>query len=148
MRGKVNLLYEELEPLLGEMGYVLLEAKSVHVQGRVKVYVTVFSGQGIAVDDCIRVNKTLLPRLKIMLASQDIVLEVSSPGLERKIARFEEFIVFKGKSAKILIENEDWIWGDIVDANEKTLILNVSGNMRELTREQVIRAQLVYKGDK
>lgn len=151
---KVNRdpLYAALEPLIAAMGYSLLEVNTVHLKEGRKVYLVVYSAQGISMKDCTEINRTVLPKLEIILDARDISLEVSSPGLERKLSSFEEFALFQGKKARVLIKDEGWIFGIITEADQKSLVFNVEGvegnDMRELTRDLVYKAQLVYqRGD-
>ena len=146
MQSQTSLLCEQLRPLLREMEYVLLDVQSVHVHDGLKVYITIYSEQGIGVNNCALLSKTLLPRLEVMLSSQDIALEVSSPGIERKLATFEEFMVFRGKHAKVLLEDDGWVSGLITKADEERVFFDVAGSMREFSKEQVVKAQLIYQG--
>ena len=144
MKERESPLYSELQPLLSEMGYVLLEARSVQIKEGLKTYLVVHSEEGVSVDDCAQINRMLLPRLENMFDSQNLTLEVSSPGLERKLASFEEFIVFKGKDVRVLVE-EGWVSGVITEADERAIVLDVSGTRQEFMRAEIMKARLLYR---
>ncbi len=138
----------ELQALIGSMGYVLLEVKTVHISAGRKVYMVIHSEQGISMEDCAFINKTILPRLEILFSSREITLEVSSPGLERELAGFDEFMIFQGKYVRVLLEDSRWIYGVIAKADEKSLFLNKAGIMREIRNDHIRKAQLIYRGEK
>jgi ribosome maturation factor RimP len=60
-------------------------------------------GSGITVDDCARVSRALEPQLDASgLVSENYVLEVSSPGVERPLRNAADWRRFAGRTAKVL----------------------------------------------
>jgi ribosome maturation factor RimP len=56
---------------------------------------------GIGVSDCARVHRVLLPRLEALLGSDDVAMEVGSPGTERVIKNAAEFALFVGRPLRV-----------------------------------------------
>ncbi|MDR2097193.1 MAG: hypothetical protein LBP37_01565, partial [Spirochaetaceae bacterium] len=51
----------------------------------------------VSIDDCARVHRAILPRLELAFPKLDIYIEVSSPGIERKIKDGAEFAHYIGR---------------------------------------------------
>jgi len=148
METQTSPLHSELEPLIAAMGHVLLEVKTFCMKEAQKVYLVVYSAQGISMEDCTQISRVVLPRLEVMLDSRDLMLEVSSPGLERKLHRFEEFMLYEGRRARVLIPDEGWVYGVITQADQEKVGLKEEDNIRILYKDMVRKAQLIYEGEK
>jgi len=85
-----------------EEGCELLELK-IHRRGeRSVVALTVDRAGGVSVEDCARVSR----RLEAVLDQQQpfehaYVLEVSSPGLDRKLESPREYLHFRGRQVRV-----------------------------------------------
>ena len=64
--------------------------------------------EGVTHDHCRRVSRQMSTILDIedVVAPDRYQLEVSSPGLDRKLLKVEDFKRFSGKKARIRLENE------------------------------------------
>ena len=86
-----------IEPTLTGMGYELVALERAG-HGLVRVYID--SPQGVGLDDCVTVSN----QLTRLFAVEDVDygrLEVSSPGLDRPLAKDADFIRFAGRMAQI-----------------------------------------------
>jgi len=102
---------ELLEPALRDMGkeLVMVEYRREQAGWVLRLYADRLGEAGITVDELIEISKTAGPMLDV----EDIIripyrLEVSSPGLDRPLARPEDYERFAGRAAVITtIENLD-----------------------------------------
>ena len=73
-------------------------------------------------------------------------LEVSSPGMNRPLAKPEHFLRFKGKTAKIVIMEGEGSTrtriGEIVDAAGDSVIISVNGEEEEIPFDKISKANL------
>ena len=121
---KKDELWDDIEPVVSGLGFSIVELKSRKVRKSYQVHVVIYHPEGVGVEDCSLLYKTLYPRIEILTGSRDINLEVSSPGLERRLKSVEELAIFEGKKVRILTEGvEEWIAGTIAGMdNEKVRI--------------------------
>lgn len=116
---------EELEKLLNDCGVALYDTEIANENGRqiYRVYIT--KSGGVSLDDCEVVSKLLSPIYDVMPpVSGDWVLEVSSPGLERKLGKPEHFAKSISEMAKIILSDKSEIIGTIVSANGDDIVIN------------------------
>ena len=95
-----------IEPVVEEMNCVLwgIEQISHGRQSTLKVYID--SDNGVDIDDCARVSRQISSLLDVEdLISGSYTLEVSSPGLERRLFKAEHFERFKGATIKLSLRN-------------------------------------------
>ena len=102
-----NVLSEQiaeiLNPSLGAEGYELVEINLSQMgNGIVQLVVERLDTKSITIDDCVQITKLAAVRLDI----EDIIkhaynLEVTSPGIDRKLKKFSHFMHYKGFDANI-----------------------------------------------
>jgi ribosome maturation factor RimP len=99
---KVNGL---LEPVLGPLGYELVDARFLTEHGRhiLRLFVDRVDREGgMTVGDCERVSREVETLLEVEgILGERSVLEVSSPGLNRPLTKEADFTRFAGKAAEI-----------------------------------------------
>jgi len=101
------------------------------------VFVTVYIyGEDLDIHNLEKINKKLYPLLEELSFLKDkLNLEVSSPGIFRKIKYFNEFFIFKNKDVRISLEKGITIEGkmknyennilEIIDKNSSTINIKV-----------------------
>ncbi|MFW5642777.1 MAG: ribosome assembly cofactor RimP, partial [Alkalispirochaeta sp.] len=114
------------------------------VKGRTHVHCVLHHPEGINLDALGEVHSALQPRLETLLEDDDLYIEFSSPGIERRFKSFHEFQVFLGKRAKVLlVDGMEWIEGTIMEADDTRCLLAIDGETeRILSPEGVIKARL------
>ncbi len=107
---------------------------------------------GVTHADC----ETISQQVGTILDVEDVVpggsytLEVSSPGVERKLSRPEDFLRFQGKKAKIVLreplENSRYWEGVLAGFSEGVVTLEPSpGKKVDLEFQQIQRANLKFE---
>ena len=88
-----------------------------------RVYIT--KSGGVSLDDCEVVSKLLSPIYDVMPpVSGDWVLEVSSPGLERKLSKIDHFVKSIGEMTKVALNDKSQIVGKITSVNGDDILIN------------------------
>ena len=127
-----NQLLEEAEavvsPVLANLGYDLVELGLVVSHGRRTLRVFIDKPGGVKLEDCALASKTVGPVLDEHGVSLGrYFLEVSSPGVERKLKTREDFRHFIGRKALVrLREARDGVGeieGRIASFDDDTLKL-------------------------
>lgn len=99
-----------------------LELYDVEYDGKnLRVYID--SPGGVTINTCEEVSNILSLRLDALdLIPHSYVLEVSSPGVERKLKKVEHFKKVIGK--KIMVQREnDYIYGELLNADDQLITL-------------------------
>lgn len=114
-------------------------------------------GQGVTVDDCALVSRTLEPWLDdLSELSERYTLEVSSPGVERPLLRRRDFVRFRGLRAAFRLASpppgmdskrmEGTVEG-VVGADPDDFRIQVGlddGTVLEVERGELVRANLLW----
>lgn len=146
MRG--DELKELLEPTVGRLGYELvdLEVRLGGKNGVVRVFID--GPEGIGLDDCERASRAVSALLDV----EDPIpghynLEVSSPGLDRKLTKVEHFQRFEGEMLKVRmrfpIEGRRRFRGKLVASNAESILVEADGEVHTLPIATIDTARLV-----
>ena len=133
---------EELEKLLQGCGVALYDTEIANENGRqiYRVYIT--KSGGVSLDDCEAVSKLLSPIYDVMPpVSGDWVLEVSSPGLERKLSKIDHFAKSIGEMAKITLNDKSQIIGKITSVNGDDIALSSDEESLSLNFNDIKKAK-------
>ncbi|MGP1594843.1 MAG: ribosome maturation factor RimP [Treponema sp.] len=135
--------FTDYEPLVTGLGYTLVELQVVLHRSSRLIKAVIHSENGIAVDDCSKVHRVLLSRAEVLFNSQDIEMEVSSPGLNRMIKNAFEFHAFIGENIKILESSSaDWVEGTLVSADSTHISVEILGVQRDILYADIKKAKL------
>jgi ribosome maturation factor RimP len=99
-------------------------------------------------DDCESVSQQISLILDVEdLISEDYTLEVSSPGLNRKLTKIEHYLRFLGSEVKIKlhpsIEGRKNYRGKLLVADEDEIEIEVDGQMHRIATDTIDNTRLV-----
>jgi len=137
-----------LEPAVERLGYELvdLEVRLGGKGGLVRLYID--KPDGIDLDDCEKVSLAVSAVLDV----EDPVpgnynLEVSSPGLDRKLTKVEHFQRFEGETVKVQlrfpIEGRRRFRGTLLSSDDENIVVEVDGESFSLPLKTIDTARLV-----
>ena len=137
-----------LEPTVERLGYELadLEVRLGSKGGLVRIFID--KPEGIDLDDCEKVSLAVSALLDV----EDPVpgnynLEVSSPGLDRKLTKVEHFQRFEGETVKVQmrfpIEGRRRFRGTLVSSDDENIVVEVDGESHSLPLKTIDTARLV-----
>src|SRR5210317_432564 len=137
-----------LEPTVERLGYELadLEVRLGGKGGLIRVFID--KPDGIDLDDCEKVSLAVSALLDV----EDPVpgnysLEVSSPGLDRKLTKPEHFQRFEGETVKVQmrfpIEGRRRFRGTLVSSDDENIVVEVDGESHSLPLKTIDTARLV-----
>ncbi len=141
-------LHALLEPAIEQMGYELtdLEVRLGTRDGVLRVFID--KADGIGLDDCEAVSR----QVSAVLDVEDpipghYVLEVSSPGLDRRLTKAEHFRRFSGADVRIKLrmplDGRRNFRGAIGAVDDETVEVNVDGVWHALPIAEIASARLV-----
>jgi ribosome maturation factor RimP len=143
----IGRITEIVNPVLERLALTLVEVEYKEAGPRSILRIFVDKPGGVTIDDCVEASREVNVRLDV----EDIIphrytLEVSSPGLTRKLRRVEDFESAVGKRVK-LITGEGSIVGQLVDFKEETAEVITEGGRRTLKLAEIERANLELDPD-
>lgn len=123
-------LYEWVERAVAGLGYEFVHLEWVPRSGLMRVYLD--KEGGVNVDDCARVSDHLTRSMAVEGIDYER-LEVSSPGLDRPLARERDFERFAGRKAKVVLRmpmnGRKTITGVIGESKNGTVTFSTEGNL-------------------
>ncbi|MFP4376670.1 MAG: ribosome assembly cofactor RimP [Spirochaetales bacterium] len=135
----------ELEDVVQGLGFEIVEANQSVVKGRTHVHLVVYREEGVNVDHCAEIHKTLAPRLELILDDRDVALQVSSPGIDRVFKHMHEFSVFAGRGVRVLRKsNLEWEAGRIESSDEQSVTLQTGESRITVEFADIQKAKLDY----
>jgi len=150
----------EIERLVEEAGFELVTLERAGARNRPLLRLRIDrpdsepGHSGVTADDCAQVSRVLHERLEGSPNSlENLVLEVSSPGVERPLVRQKDFDRFAGN--RIVVRGyrplvgksrqvEGLLTGLVGDAGDR-LALEVEGERIEIPLDAVAKATLAYR---
>ncbi len=140
-----------LEPSIERLGYELtdLEVRLSGNGGLVRL--TIDKPDGIDLDDCEKVSHAASALLDVEdPVAGNYNLEVSSPGLDRKLTKIEHFQRFNGETLKVSmrfpIEGRRRFRGTLVSSDDENIVVEVDGESHSLPLSMIDTARLVPEG--
>ena len=141
-------LRQLLEPAIQRLGYEVsdLEAKLGGKDGVIRIFVD--HPDGIGLEDCEKVSRAVSALLDV----EDPLpghynLEVSSPGLDRKLTKVEHFQRFEGDTVKVQMRfpilGRKRFRGTLVSSDDENIVVEVDGELHELPMATIDTARLV-----
>jgi ribosome maturation factor RimP len=135
-----------LEPTLANMGYELVEVEQLARGKLLRIFVD--KEGGINIDDCVLISN----HLSKLLAVENIDysrLEVSSPGLDRRLKKETDFYRFRGERVKlklrVALQGQRNFEGVLLEINNDKLKLEVEGKELDIELNNLEKARLVPK---
>jgi ribosome maturation factor RimP len=128
--------------------YDILQTKE-HKSNILRVYIT--SKNGINLDKCAHVSRMISPLLDIQEPMNGkYTLEVSSPGIERKLKTLHHFQCSINSKVKIKNYAKELLKGDLVSVDDKGLIVvkDLDNNMQEIQYDNVLSASTYFEWNK
>lgn len=139
-RGLMDKLFAMVNTELAMMGFELIDLEFVGKSLRL----TIDKPGGVTLGDCVSVTR----RVSLLLDAEDPIeskyrLEVSSPGLNRKLKTAREFEHFSGRRAKVQTD-EGIFRGTITALKGENVIFEVEGSEISVGLSDIIKANLDF----
>ena len=107
--------------------------------------------KGITVKDCEKVSKHISKVIEAdELYSNSLILEVSSPGIDRKFFNKEQYINYLGRMIKVRYRNEQMeyksVKGFLRKVSKEAIVVEVSNEESFINFEAIEKANLEFTG--
>ena len=135
--------FADYEQLVTGLGYKLVDLQVIRQKTQRLIKAVIYSKNGVGIDDCSKVHRALLARAEVLLNSQDIQMEVSSPGLNRVIKNAAEFQAFVGETIKVMeVSCSDWLEGELIAADSAKISMKTSCGEKNILYRDIKKAKL------
>ena len=150
MEKTLEMLEEKMEEHLNELGLELADIEYVSEGGYnyLRIYVEKPDGN-TSLDDCVELSGRI-DDIADELINEKFYLEVSTPGLERKLKRPKDFTRFTGRKVKIYtksqVEEKKTFEGKLEKfENETIFLLDDTGKVYEIPFSKLKKSNLIYE---
>ena len=117
----------DLNALASECGLEFYDCETASENGKTIYRVFVTKQGGVSLEDCEKLSRILSPIFDVEPpVSGEYFLEVSSPGVERKLSKMEHFSKSVGELVKITTSEKDKICGKILKFEDENLYLDTT----------------------
>jgi ribosome maturation factor RimP len=139
-------LIELLEPPLAALGFELADLDA-HLGRRGLLRIFIDRAQGVTLEDCERVSEQLGAWLDVEdPLPGSYVLEVSSPGFDRRLRTLAHFERFAGERAKLELrdarEGRRKLTGRLAGTEAGQVLIEVDGEVRRVALNDIAVARL------
>ena len=134
----------DVEALVEGLGYRLVDYSLDKVKSGWHAIVVIFSPHGTGIDDCSKVHRPLQQRLEVLLDSQDVSMEVSSPGVHRVFKKSYELKAFQGFTVSVWdVTCTDWVTGTLIEYKEDAVVLQNDTVTKTIAFSAIKKAKLI-----
>jgi ribosome maturation factor RimP len=142
---ELQSLREQVSDVVSGLGYSVVDVNQSVVKGRTHVHLVIYRREGVNVDDCAEIHKTVAPRLELLLDDRDVALQVASPGIDRTFKSNREFAVFVNRGVKVLLKSSmEWTSGIVASSDETSVTLESDGTSAHIPFSDIQKAKLDY----
>ncbi len=146
-------LYKNLKPLVDPLGVELIDVELKTHEDKPLIRLVVYREQGVALETCQEISDYLGPLIDLELpdlrSSYD--LEVSSPGLKRKLRRRKELEIFQGRPVLVncfmQVEGKKEWKGQLNGQSSEEILLQVNQQQVALPIASVASLRLYFDAE-
>ena len=139
-----------LEPILDDFGFLLWDVEYVKEGADYYLRAYIDKEGGITIDDCVDVSRKLSEKLDADEFIDDAyILEVSSPGLGRKLKKDKEFLRSIGRSVDIKfykpIDSSKETSGILKSFSKDSITIENGGQDKEYAKSDIASVKLTLE---
>ena len=143
----VEKVKKALEPIARERKYDVVDITYAREGGKSVLRIVIDTEGSLAMDECARLNNELSDLFdRENVVDEPYLLEVSSPGLDRKLKKDKDFIWAVGKKIKVTtytpLDGKNVFVGLLLGLGDGTVVLENNGISTEIPREKVASARV------
>jgi ribosome maturation factor RimP len=142
-------LEEEIKKIVEANGALFYDIQTVTEYEETVYRVSITHPEGVTLDMCADISHDLSPFLDVnppMVSPYR--LEVSSPGIERKLSRAEHFINAIGENVKLKVPGQDRLKGVLKSADKSGITVISSGQELHFGYSEIAKARTYFDWDK
>ena len=139
-------LEQEIKKMVESCGAKLYDIETVNERGKTIYRVTITHPEGVDLQKCVEVSNLISPLLDVNPPiSGDYNLEVSSPGVERKLKKLEHFQNSLGEKVRITTIQGEVIEGRLKEVQDKEIVIQTKEGERRLDFDEIASAKTYFE---
>ncbi len=139
-------LEQEIKKMVESCGAKLYDIETVNERGKTIYRVTITHPEGVDLQKCVEVSNLISPLLDVNPPiSGEYNLEVSSPGVERKLKKLEHFQNSLGEKVRITTIQGDVIEGWLEEVRDKEIVIQTKEGERRLDFDEIASAKTYFE---
>lgn len=139
-------LESDIKALVESIGLNLYDTAVVTENGETIYRVTVVGKDGTTMEQCVEATKLLSPLLDVTPpVGGEYRLEVSSPGIERKLKTPEHFRYSIGEKVKLTLTDKTKLRGELTGVEEGKITLMTEEGEREIAFDDIAKASTYFE---
>jgi len=136
-------VFQSLDQFFKELGRNLADLGVRTKNGNTSVHVVLSSPAGLGVEELSKAHRLLVPRVETLLQTEDLAIEVASPGLERNLKYKRELGFYLGKKIKLyLVGASDWEEGILTSSDGNQVTFETKKGPRSVAVADIQKAKL------
>ena len=139
-------LEESIKLAVESLGANLYDIVTVKEHDRNIFRVLVTTPNGISLDKCAEISRMISPILDVdEPMGGEYILEVSSPGIERKLRKKEHFIASVGEKVKIKNFATETYKGELISADNEKIVVKTEFGEEKITYDNILAAATYFE---
>lgn len=139
-------LEESIKLAVESLGASLYDIVTVREHDKNIFRVLVTAENGISLDKCAEISRMISPILDVdEPMGGEYILEVSSPGIERKLRKKEHFIASVGEKVKIKNFATETYKGELISADNEKVVVETEFGKEEITYDNILAAATYFE---
>lgn len=139
-------LEESIKLAVESLGANLYDIVTVKEHDKNIFRVLVTAENGISLDKCAEISRMISPILDVdEPMGGEYILEVSSPGIERKLRKKEHFIASVGEKVKIKNFATETYKGELISADNEKVVIETEFGKEEITYDNILAAATYFE---
>lgn len=140
-------LENDIKKLVESIGLSLYDTATLNENGQTIYRISVTKKGGVSLDECVEATHLISPLLDVTPpVSGEYRLEVSSPGIERKLKSFDHFIQSVGEKVQFYTMEKEKFDGELVAAeNDEVTIKDAEGTLHTVPFRSISKAKTYFE---
>lgn len=139
-------LEESIKLAVESLGAKLYDISTVKEHDKNIFRVSVTAEGGVSLDKCAEISRMISPILDVNEPmSGEYVLEVSSPGIERKLKKKEHFIASVGEKVRVKDFSTEIYKGQLIYADNEKIVIKTEFGEDELSYDSILAASTYFE---
>ncbi|MEN5387258.1 ribosome maturation factor RimP [Aliarcobacter skirrowii] len=139
-------LEEQIKLIIENSGLNLYDIVTTKEHDRNIFRVIVTSKDGVNLDKCAEISRVISPLLDVEEPmGGKYNLEVSSPGIERKLKKIEHFIASVGEKVKVKNIDTEVFKGELIFADENKIVVKTDNLEVEIAHNDILSAATYFE---
>ena len=139
-------LEESIKLAVESLGAKLYDISTVKEHDKNIFRVSVTADGGVSLDKCAEISRMISPILDVNEPmSGEYILEVSSPGIERKLKKKEHFICSVGEKVKIKDFGTETYKGQLISADDEKIVVKTEFGEETIKYDNILAAATYFE---